>query len=286
VIRSRVGRAPPASRQGTSITRRHRSRRRPAAPRRHQRARTQAARRTHTASRIQRLARNTDRNGARTRWPPSDRTGNHSGWCVCGSRRWTIASCASACAGGCIWCGCAPRLRTRIFGLLTQWGLRVSLKRLRQPDAMELLASRGVPAAWCASIREALAVIDLLDAHAAPFERELRALAAADRRVTLLRTIPGAGDQGRLTHAALGRRRGRPPILATDQRLAHALQRHHQRAGKTPPNRPSRARSSSPPGTCSHASSHSSPRARTPTTPPPSRQAPAGFWPPDGPASN
>src|SRR5437764_14582160 len=27
----------------------------------------------------------------------------------------------------------------RIFGLLTQWGLRLSLGRLRQPDAMELL---------------------------------------------------------------------------------------------------------------------------------------------------
>jgi transposase len=40
------------------------------------------------------------------------------------------------------------RLRTsamnRIFGLLTQWGLRVSLDRLRSEDAMELLADRGV----------------------------------------------------------------------------------------------------------------------------------------------
>jgi hypothetical protein len=41
------------------------------------------------------------------------------------------------------------RLRTsaknRIFGLLTQWSLRIPLARLRQPDAMELLADRGVP---------------------------------------------------------------------------------------------------------------------------------------------
>src|SRR6266508_3169962 len=31
----------------------------------------------------------------------------------------------------------------RIFGLLTQWGLRLSLKRLREPDAMTLLERRG-----------------------------------------------------------------------------------------------------------------------------------------------
>ena len=33
----------------------------------------------------------------------------------------------------------------RIFGLLTQWGLRLSLRRLREPDAMTLLEQRGVP---------------------------------------------------------------------------------------------------------------------------------------------
>jgi transposase len=41
------------------------------------------------------------------------------------------------------------RLRTsaknRVFGLLTQWGLRIPLDRLRRGDAMELLADRGVP---------------------------------------------------------------------------------------------------------------------------------------------
>jgi transposase len=31
----------------------------------------------------------------------------------------------------------------RIFGLLTRWGLRLSLERLRAPDAIELLAARG-----------------------------------------------------------------------------------------------------------------------------------------------
>src|SRR6187549_822485 len=46
----------------------------------------------------------------------------------------------------------------RIFGLLTQWGLRLSLERLRAPDAMELLAARGVEDTWRRSIAEALAV--------------------------------------------------------------------------------------------------------------------------------
>ncbi len=35
--------------------------------------------------------------------------------------------------------------RNRIFGLLTQFGLRISLRRLRQPDVIELLIRRGVP---------------------------------------------------------------------------------------------------------------------------------------------
>src|SRR4051812_38858349 len=61
----------------------------------------------------------------------------------------------------------------RIFGLLTQWGLRVSLDRLRAPDGIELLAHRGVEATWRRSIAEALAVIDLLDERVAPLEREL-----------------------------------------------------------------------------------------------------------------
>src|SRR5215203_682276 len=36
----------------------------------------------------------------------------------------------------------------RIFGLLTQWGQRLSLRRLGAPDGMALLAQRGVPAVW------------------------------------------------------------------------------------------------------------------------------------------
>src|SRR5215211_4928221 len=66
--------------------------------------------------------------------------------------------------------------RNRIFGLLTQWGLRLSLKRLRAPDAMDMLAARGVEEAWRRS--------------------------TADPRVLLLRTIPGLGDLLGLTFAA------------------------------------------------------------------------------------
>jgi transposase len=98
------------------------------------------------------------------------------------------------------------RLRTsaknRIFGLLTQWGMRLSLGRLREPDALELLAARGVPPAWRDSIAEALAVIDLLDQRIAPIDRELRPFAAADPRVLLLETIPGIGPLLALTIAS------------------------------------------------------------------------------------
>ena len=90
----------------------------------------------------------------------------------------------------------------RIFGLLTQWGLRLSLERLRAPDAMALLESRGVPAAWRRSIAEALAVIDLLDRRIAPLESELGPLARADPRVLLLTTIPGVGELLGLTIAS------------------------------------------------------------------------------------
>jgi hypothetical protein len=51
-----------------------------------------------------------------------------------------------------------------IFGLQTQWGLRISLQRLRAPDAMTLLERQGVPAVWRRSIVETFEVIDLVDA--------------------------------------------------------------------------------------------------------------------------
>jgi transposase len=82
----------------------------------------------------------------------------------------------------------------RIFGLLTQWGTRLSLQRLRQPDGLERLEQRGVPAVWRRSIREALDIIDLLDCRITALEQELTPLARADARVVLLDTIPGIGS--------------------------------------------------------------------------------------------
>jgi transposase len=90
----------------------------------------------------------------------------------------------------------------RIFGLQTQWGLRISLQRLRAPDAMTLLERQGMPAVWRRSVAEALDVIELLDARITPIDHELRPLARADARVILLDTIPGIGDLLGLTLAS------------------------------------------------------------------------------------
>jgi transposase len=84
---------------------------------------------------------------------------------------------------------------------LTQWGLRLSLARLREPDGLELLAARGVDGVWRRSVGEALAVIELLDERIAPLDAELLSLARADRRVELLDTIPGIGPLLGLTIA-------------------------------------------------------------------------------------
>jgi hypothetical protein len=83
--------------------------------------------------------------------------------------------------------------RNRIFGLLTQFGLRVSHPRLRTPDAMELLERRGVPAVWRASIAELLELIEEMDRPIVPTDRELGPLAREDPRAQLLATIPGVG---------------------------------------------------------------------------------------------
>jgi transposase len=98
------------------------------------------------------------------------------------------------------------RLRTaaknRVFGALSQWGLRIPLRVLRAGDAMALLERRGLPEVWRRSVAEALAVIDILDARIATLEAELRPLARADERVQLLTTIPGVGEQLALIMAA------------------------------------------------------------------------------------
>lgn len=92
--------------------------------------------------------------------------------------------------------------RNRIFGLLTQFGLRVSFTRLRHPDAIELLERRGVPAVWRDSIAEHLDEIEELDRRIAPIDRELAPLARSDSRAQLLQTIPGVGPLIGLTFAA------------------------------------------------------------------------------------
>jgi transposase len=67
---------------------------------------------------------------------------------------------------------------------------------------MELLERRGMPEVWRRSVAEALAVIEPLDERIAPLDRELGPLARADRRVSLLSTIPGIGPVLGLTIAA------------------------------------------------------------------------------------
>ena len=97
------------------------------------------------------------------------------------------------------------RLRTsatnRIFGLLTQWGMRRSLKALRAPDALEDLVKEGVPAVWRQSIGTLLALIADLDAQIKPLEKELRVHARQDERAKLLMTIPGIAELLGLTFA-------------------------------------------------------------------------------------
>jgi len=97
------------------------------------------------------------------------------------------------------------RLRTsakaRIAGVQTQWGVRVSLARLRRADGMTLLERAGVPEVWRRSVSECLALIEFLDARIAPLDAELRPLAHADPRAVLLDTIPGVAELLALTIA-------------------------------------------------------------------------------------
>jgi transposase len=119
------------------------------------------------------------------------------------------------------------RLRTsakgRIFGLQTQWGVRVSLARLRRTDGLSLLERAGMPEVWRRSVSECLALIDFLDARLEPLERELRPFAKADPRAVLLDTIPGVAELLALTIAVeVGEssRFGRPENLVSYGRLA------------------------------------------------------------------
>ena len=111
----------------------------------------------------------------------------------------------------------------RIVGLQTQWGIRISVRRLRRPDGMTLLERAGMPAVWRRSISECLALIDFLDARIAPLDAELRPFAQADPRAVLLDTIPGVAELLALTIAAeVGEisRFARPEKLVSYGRLA------------------------------------------------------------------
>ena len=98
------------------------------------------------------------------------------------------------------------RLRTaamnRAHGVLSQFGVKLAFKRLREPDAEELLVERGVPEVWRRSIAEAVTVVTMLDLRLIPLEKELQPLARTDPRVQLLVTIPGVGDLLGLTIAS------------------------------------------------------------------------------------
>jgi transposase len=92
--------------------------------------------------------------------------------------------------------------RNRIFDLLTQFGLRISWRRLRQDDGMELLEARGVPAVWRESIALHLDEIEGLEQRITPIDRELAPIARSDPRAKLLATIPGIGPLISLTFAS------------------------------------------------------------------------------------
>jgi transposase len=98
------------------------------------------------------------------------------------------------------------RLRTscknRIFGVLSQWGVRVSINRLRRADGLGLLERQGVPEIWRRSVAEALQAVDYLDERVAQLDAVLRPIAGEDARARLLATIPGVGPLLALTIAS------------------------------------------------------------------------------------
>jgi transposase len=134
------------------------------------------------------------------------------------------------------------RLRTsakgRIFGLQTQWGVRVSLARLRKPDGLTLLERAGVPAVWRRSVSECLALIDFLDARLEALDRELKPFAQDDPRAALLDTIPGVAELLALTIAVeIGdiSRFARPEKLVSYGRLAPRVHQSGQARARSGP---------------------------------------------------
>jgi transposase len=91
--------------------------------------------------------------------------------------------------------------KNRVYGILSQWGVRISPRELPQLDYEQVLEERGMPPEWRRSVAEAIAVIDSLDQRIGPYERELKRVARADQRARLLATIPGVGELLGLTIA-------------------------------------------------------------------------------------
>jgi transposase len=81
------------------------------------------------------------------------------------------------------------RLRTtvinRAHGVLSQFGVTLAFKRLRQDDREQLLIQRGIPEVWRRSVEEAVAIVSVLDQRLIPLSQALRPLARADPRVGL-----------------------------------------------------------------------------------------------------
>ena len=91
----------------------------------------------------------------------------------------------------------------RIFGLLTQWGLRLSLQRLRAPDAMDAArAARRARGLAALDRRSAGGDRSARRAHHPDRPASCGPLARADARVVLLDTIPGVGELLGLTIAS------------------------------------------------------------------------------------
>jgi transposase len=127
---------------------------------------------------------------------------------------------------------------SRIYGLGTQWGLRLTANRLRRRDGWELLAASKMPPVWQRSIEEALAVIDLLDERIAPLDAELKPIARADPYLSLLATIPGVGDLLGLTISAEIGEISRFPSARTLVASAGMAPGVHQSGDRTKPGLP------------------------------------------------
>lgn len=85
-------------------------------------------------------------------------------------------------------------IKNRVFGLMTQWGLKLTLDRLRTKDHQRILADHGVPKIWRRSVAQAVEMVDLLDQRLNIYDKDLLKLARRDPRVKRLKTIPGVGD--------------------------------------------------------------------------------------------